>query len=124
MAGTTVAKLLDLGPIPVNICFSRGDTKRFTFTLSISGSPVDLTGASALLTVDTSPSPADAVNNLFVLTGVIAAPLSGVIEFQMSAVQADQTPSKYFFDVQLTDGSGDIQTIIKGDYIFAQDITK
>lgn len=107
-----------------NLCFNRGDTRPFQLTLQQGGSALDITGFTFLLTVDPSPTPADSVNNLFQLMGTIIDAVNGIVEFQMSTAQADQTPGVYFYDVQYTDGAGDIFTFLKGEWEVLQDITK
>lgn len=118
--------LLDICPVEINICISRGDTTPWTFTIK-TGSPaaaINITGFSFLLTVDPSDEPSGSGNNLFQLLGTITDAPNGVVEFEMSAVQADQTPNTYFHDLQETDAAGKLRTIAKGKFIFEQDITK
>lgn len=112
-------------PVVIELCRKRGDTFPDQFTLKdAAGVVIDITGFSFLLTVDPSPTPSDALGNLFQLTGTITDAANGVVEFAPSAVQSDQTPSTYFYDIQWTDGAGAIRTIIVGEYIITQDITK
>lgn len=117
--------LLNICPVDIDLCISRGDTTPWTFTVKDSaGVVIDITGFSYLMTVDPSDEPTDAVNNLFALTGTLTDPTNGVVQFELTALQADQTPSVYFFDLQQTDGTGKIRTIAKGEFEFKQDITK
>lgn len=116
---------LNICPVEINLCISRGDTAPWTFTIQDSaGAAIDITGNSYLLTVDPSDEPVDNTNNLFALTGTLTDPTNGVVQFEMSAVQADQTPQEYFFDLQQTDTAAKIRTIAKGVFEFKQDITK
>lgn len=116
---------LHLCPPSLDLCFSRGDTVPWTFTVKDNaGVPVDITGFSFLLTVDPSPEPTTSTNNLFQLTGTITNPTGGVVRFSMTALQADQAPNTYYYDLQMTDGAGKIRTISKGEFVFEQDITK
>ncbi len=117
--------LLNICPVAIDLCISRGDTTPWTFTiLNSAGAAINITGFSFLLTVDPSDEPTSSANNLFQLTGTITDAANGVVQFELSAVQADQTPSVYFFDLQQTDGAGKLRTIAKGEYEFKQDITK
>lgn len=103
----------------------RGDTTPDKWVITNEdGSPRDLTGCSAVLTVNSLKNPPTTATQLFTITGTITAPLTGVVQFFPSAPQADQTPGKYFFDVQLTDVDGLVSTIEKGVYRFLQDISK
>lgn len=116
---------LDLTAEVIDLSIHRGDTKPWRYTVKDSaGAAVDITGYTFLLTVDPSDEPANSDNNLFQLTGTIIDGPAGIVEFGMSAVQADQTPSVYYYDVQMTDGAAKLHTIIKGKFTFKQDITK
>jgi hypothetical protein len=110
----------------VDICRKRGDTFPFQLTIKDeNGVVIDITGDTFLLTVDPSPTPTGSGDNLFQLTGVLTDPVNGVVEFQPSAIQADQTPQTYYYDVQQTEAvSGDIRTILYGEWQVVQDITK
>lgn len=119
------ASNLDLCPIEVNLCFARGDTFPWTFTLKDSaGIAVDITGFGFKLTVDPSAEPSDNTANLFQLTGTVTNGPGGVVRFAMSAINSDQLPGVYFFDLEMTDGTAAIRTIAKGQFEFEQDITK
>lgn len=117
--------LLNICPQDIDICISRGDTVPWTFTIKDdAGTPVDITGFSFLLTVDPSDEPSGSGDNLFQLTGAIVDGPNGIVRFNMSALQADQTPDVYYFDLQMTDGTSAIRTVAKGQFEFHQDITK
>lgn len=116
--------LLNLCPAAVDLCFTRGDTVLWTFQVKSSGVAVNITGFSFRLTVDPNEDPTDALANLFVLTGTITDAPNGIVQFGMSTLQANQTPSDYFFDLEMTDGSGKIRTIAKGKFMIHQDISK
>ncbi|MGH3373623.1 MAG: hypothetical protein ACRDP6_02670 [Actinoallomurus sp.] len=116
---------LDLLPQAVDLSFTRGDTVRFTFSIKdSSGAAVDVTGASFLLTVDPSSTPADSANNLFQLSGSITDAPGGVVQFHMTSVQSDQDPGEYAYDLQMTDSLPSIRTIARGKFTFEQDVTK
>ena len=103
----------------------RGDTYGDEFAIKTELlAVVDITGYSFVLTVDPSKAPEDAANNLFTVVGAITDAPNGVVEFAPDAAQADQTPGKYYYDLQMTDTSGAIRTIDSGIYAFVQDISK
>ena len=102
----------------------RGDTKPISGTVNLNDLPLDVTGCTFILTADPSKTPADATNNLFSLTGTLDTPLTGKISFPITALQADQTPGTYHYDIQLIDAIGDKQTIALDKLVFKQDITK
>ena len=119
-----MAEFLDVCPIDVDLCFTRGDSVLWTFQIKSEGVPVNITGFSFLLTVDPSPEPTGSGTNLFQLTGSVITPLSGIVQFGMTPTQANQVPNEYYFDLQMTDGGGKIRTVAKGKFTIEQDITK
>ena len=103
----------------------RGDTYADQIVVVDStGVVVDITGYSFVLTVDPSNAPSSAANNLFSLTGGIIDAVNGVVEFAPTALQADQAPGRYWYDVQMTDVGAAIRTIVTGRYTIEQDISK
>lgn len=117
----------DVSQLPniVNLRRKRGDTFpwRMAFTNQTSGTPVDLTGTTVLFTLNELIDPTDTVLQKFQLTGaIIGAPTDGVVEFTMTATQADLVGT-FFYDVQRTVGL-DKRTLAEGSFEFTQDITK
>ncbi len=103
----------------------RGDTYAETITVTdTAGTAINITGYTFKLTVDPEKAPATAANNLFSITGTILSPTAGTVEFAPSALQADQAPGTYYFDIQMVDGAGRIRTIALDKYIVVQDISK
>lgn len=103
----------------------RGDTVPDKWIIEDeNGDPRDLTGCSAVLTVNRAKNPTSTATQLFQVNATIAAPTTGTVQFFLTALQADQAPGKYFYDVQLTDADGLVSTIEKGVYRFVQDISK
>lgn len=113
-------------PAEIDLCRARGDTFADEFEIkNPDGTPLDITGASFLQTVDPSPDPTDSLGNLFQLTGVIVGdPILGVVSFTPTAMDTDQDPDTYFYDIQMTSAGGGIRTIAKGEYVIGPDITK
>lgn len=104
--------------------YTRGDSIPINITVTSSGGgPVDITGATFLLTVDPSQTPTDAANNEFQSTGTIVEPLAGTVTFPISTTNSDLLGEKYY-DIQMTDSGGIKSTIGKGKITFVQDITK
>jgi len=111
-------------PTELDISRIRGDTFSFAVLIEDSdGDPINITGATFLLTVDPAADPADDTNNLFQLTGTIIDGPNGKVQFTLSSLEADQDPDTYYYDLQMTSGSA-IRTIMKGQWIVIQDITK
>ncbi len=103
----------------------RGDTYANIFAIKDSnGDPIDITGYSFKLTVNTLKEPDSDLTQLFQITGALVSPSLGTVKFAPNVTQADQDPGTYYFDIQMTDGTGAIQTVALGKYVFKQDITK
>lgn len=106
------------------ICWARGDSDARGFIVqTAAGVVVDITGFTFRLTVNTEKNPAPGTE-LFTVTGVITDAVNGKVGFAPSAVQTNQTPGTYFYDVEQTDASSLISTLIKGKCQIIQDISK
>lgn len=103
----------------------RGDTygNEFQVISETTGLAINISGYSFLMTVDPDDDPPGSGANVFQLTGTITDAANGLVEFAPNPTQADNLGS-FFYDVQMTDGSGRIRTILDGRYILVQDITK
>ncbi len=91
------------------------------------GLGIDLTGYSFILSIDSRKEPTDATTLLFAVVGVVDADQvanAGKVAFTPSIVNTSIDPGKYFYDVQMTDGSGHVRTIKKEKWNLLQDITK
>jgi hypothetical protein len=104
----------------------RGDTYAETIIVVTAGTttPIDVTGCTFLLTVDPAKAPADNTNNLFDIVGTILDAPAGEVEFAPSALDADQLPGTYYYDIQMTDGAGRVRTVALDKWVVTQDITK
>lgn len=102
----------------------RGDTVSDVFTITdSSGSPQDITGSTVKMTLDERKAPPDATTLVLELTGTLTNPSAGEVTFTWTALNADQEPGSYWFDIELTSGSV-VQTLVVGKYTFIQDISK
>lgn len=111
-------------PTACDITIIRGDTPPIAVNVTdTSGDAVDVTGATFLMTVDTSPEPANSDNNLFQVSGVITDAAAGAVLFALSAVNTAQPAGEYYYDIQMTQ-SGVIRTLLKGAFTVNTDITK
>lgn len=103
---------------------TRGDTYPFTVTfVDSAGAVLDLTGASFVLTVNAEEDPTATQLPEFSLVGVVAAPLTGVVQFTMSESDADRF-GLFYYDIQMTDVQGYVRTMMRGTFEMRQDITK
>ncbi len=103
----------------------RGDTyaDEFVFKSATTGLPLNVTGYTFYLTVNSDKTPVDTTNQKYQLTGTILDAANGRVEFAPSAVQADLV-GNYFYEVQMTDTNSRKRTILSDKYIYTQDITK
>jgi hypothetical protein len=103
----------------------RGDTyaDEFEIVSDTTGAVIDISAYTFKLTVDPSPEPTDATNNVFQLTGTITDGPAGLVAFSPDATQADNV-GEYYFDIELIDAAGKKRSVEKGAYTMTQDITK
>lgn len=89
--------------------------------------PVDITDYSILMTASSTEEPTGITTQLFQVVGSIESDqTTNTGEFSMTptTLQTDQTPGTHYYDIQLVDGSGDVQTPTKFELVVTQDITK
>lgn len=110
----------------VTITRKRGDTyaDEITVKSKATGLPINIAGYSFTMTLDPLKDPLTAANNLYSLVGTIIDAPAGRVEFAPSALQADQPPGIYYYDVQMIDGAGRKRTIALDKYKYEQDISK
>lgn len=107
------------------VCWARGDSDAKGFVVQDSdGDAVDITGFSFKLTVNSDRDPDDQTNEQFSVMGVIGDPAAGEVSFAPSTIDTDIEPGLYYYDIEQTDGSGRIKTLIKSKCRIHQDITK
>lgn len=109
-----------------DLTYKRGDSfpSLFQIVAADGVTPLDITGWSFTLTVDTQRNPPDASTNLFSVVGNITDAVNGRVQFAPSTTNTDQPPAKYWYDIQQIDGAGRRRTIVKARFIIEQDITK
>ncbi|MGB5811736.1 MAG: hypothetical protein WBG86_14460 [Polyangiales bacterium] len=122
--GSSMATVLDLCPIDLEVCVVRGDSTPFSFTLQTTAAvAIPITGWSFLLTVNRQEDPTDTADQLFQLTGLVTDGPNGV--FQFSPLTTTFTVvGEFFADIQATDASANVRTLGKGKFTIEQDITK
>lgn len=107
------------------ICWARGDSDAKGFIIQDSaGVVVDITGFTFKLTVNSEKDPTTTVNQQFTVVGAIVDAALGKVAFSPSITDTDIAPDTYFYDIEQTDGSGKISTVIIGKCVIVQDITK
>ena len=106
----------------------RGDSYPISILIKdkATSQPIDLTGYSFLMTCDELKDPPDTSTQLFQVDGVIPDQTTnpGEVIFTPSETDTAIEPGKYFYDIEMTDPSGNIRTIAKYKFTIIQDITK
>lgn len=107
------------------ITMYRGDSYAldFTITNSITSAAVDLTGKTFELTVNSEQAPTTNANQKFQVAGVIVTAADGTLTFTPSSSDTDLTPGRYYFDIQMTEGTT-VKTIHLSSFTIKQDINK
>jgi hypothetical protein len=105
----------------------RGDDKtlNLTFTNS-SGAAIDITGYSIFFTVknisDVTTDDSLAIISKTVTSHTDAA--AGLTSISLTNSDTNITINTYKYDIQSKDGSGNINTILTGNFIINNDVTK
>ncbi len=96
-----------------------GDSKLLNVTvLDQDGTVVDLTGASASMTIsETSKSAA-----LVTKAGSIDVPLQGQLSFDLAPADTDDLAGVYYYEMQVTDVSGRKSTVAFGYVTIRRDV--
>jgi hypothetical protein len=103
---------------------SRGDTYRIGLTFKESdGSLIDLSGGTITLTVNEENAPDDTANELFQSVGVDGDLTNGYAHFPLTADDADHL-GRFYYDIEFIDANGKKRTLLEGEYLVSQDITK
>lgn len=105
----------------------RGDDYPMEFTLFDDATPpvaINISGFAFQLVVDPSDCPVDSSGNVLDLTGVLSDAPNGVFQFNPTVLQMDITPDVYYYEIEMTDGAGNIRSIVKSKFIIEQDVVK
>ncbi len=107
------------------ICWARGDSSAKGFIVQTSAKvAINISGFSFKLTVNSEKDPLTISNQKFTIVGAITDAPNGKVAFSPTITDTDIEPGTYFYDIEQTDGSGAISTLIIGKCIIIQDITK
>lgn len=111
-----------------NITIKRGDSYPLTVWIKNSGTqePVDITGKTFLLTVNSDKNPIDTTTQIFQLTGVVDPDQvvnKGKVTFTPTILHT-ATVGKFYYDIQMTDGAYIYTITSTYSFEIVQDITK
>jgi len=103
-------------PTPGKLCpelsLVRGDTAILTFTITDGTSPINITGYTFRLMLRTAPDAASAISFTCVVTNGPSGIMTATLSSANSANLVKDTA--YYYDVEITDGSSNVTTIISG----------
>ena len=113
-----------------DLCWARGDNDPRTFTIRDSeGVVIDISTWTLSMAVNLDKDPADTVNEIFVVAGVLVdegsgAGVTGKVSFTPPANSLDavSAPGQAFYDVNRITPS--IKTLVKGKVTFIMDVDK
>jgi hypothetical protein len=100
-----------------------GDTKRIRVCVKGIVNVPDITGATFKFTVNQHPYPFGADAQVFQVVGDIIDGPNGIVEFPIKDGN-EFIIGFYYFDVEMVDPAGTVDTILFGWYHVKQDITK
>lgn len=117
-------------PAPPITAYPRGDTRTLNIQVNQSDgvTPFNLTGCTVYFTVNVSKTPADDGTDssaiLKTSTNSFVAPTTGLATITLTNTLTQPIPGgKYYYDVQLKDGSGNITSLGQSTFTVVDDIT-
>ena len=102
----------------------RGDDKTWTLAFTDStGTAIDITGYTIYFTVKINSNDID--DNAVITKDITSHtdPTEGETEIVLTNSDTDLPIKKYWYDIQMKDGSDKITTVLEGRFIVVQDIT-
>ena len=109
------------------ITWYRGDSYPILLTLKSDTVAINLTGYAFILTVDSIQNPPDDKTKKFSVVGVVDPDQTvntGKFTLKPTTTDTNIDSGTYYYDLQMTDPSGNIRTIAKDKWKMVQDITK
>jgi hypothetical protein len=101
----------------------RGDTKRIRVCVNSLVAAEDISGATFKFTVNRFPYPSGAGTQVFQVVGDVIDPANGIVEFPIEDGNED-IAGFYYFDIEMVDPAGTVDTILFGWYHVREDITR
>ena len=122
MATVVTALVLDLSPIPIDVCITRRDSFTYGVIFEDANGPIDFTGDSFLHTVN--PQDDGGGTDVFAIANNNTLDATGLVTFSPSIADLTENPGDFFHDMQWTRASnGDVRTMGKGKYTIGKDIS-
>ena len=98
----------------------RGDDRLVERTVTLSGVAQNISGWSAVLTIDARANPTDDTTEVEVVSGVVADASGGRFTFATDGT-AVATTGRFFYSIRITDAGGKTSTF-KGEWYVLENI--
>ena len=114
---------------PPIVAYPRGDTRTLSIQVNnADGTPFNLTGCTVYFTLNVSKTPADDGTDssaaLKASTSSFSTPTNGLATITLTnALTQPLVGSRYYYDIQLKDGSGNITSLGQSTFTVTDDIT-
>lgn len=116
-------QVINKQPVNTKLKIYAGDTFNDVWTLKLNGSPVDLTGATALMQFR---GDANATSILFEMktsdSTIVLGGAAGTITF--NKVIPSNLPELFYYDFQITYSGGVVETLIGGEVEYSMDVSR
>ena len=100
------------------------DTKIYNLTFKDSDEvAIDITGYTIFFTVKQDETDTDANAKISKTVTSHTSPTEGLSQVTLEPADTDLDVRKYYYDIQIKDGSGNITTVVKDTFEIVQDIT-
>lgn len=106
-----------------DISITRGDDFRAVVRLSSSGLPFDLTGYTAKAQIRPSTSGSAALTAEFDVT-IDSPETDGTITIELGHTATELLTGNGYWDLQITDGTGWVSTVVGGAVTLVPDVTR
>lgn len=101
-----------------------GDTEYVILNYLADGEPVDLTGATGLMQLRKKPTSATATLSLDATIEITEGKLTFKAEASQTELLTTNLSTTYYYDAQVTMGSGDVKTLVSGKIVVSLDISR
>lgn len=111
----------------MKITYIRGDTAVYQPTVvDAAGAPIDITGATVTMTVNTDKSPIDDSGAIIKIVQTSHTdPTNGITQLKITnAIGQNLVPGKYWYDIQVIDPEQDFFSRAKDLFIIESDISR
>lgn len=120
---TIIESTVESTPTDTDLTTVRGDTKKFSVYAKDSDSQAfDLTGYTMTFTAKSLTSLTDSEAEIQV-DATISSVSSGIGAFTLSPTNTAVAIASYFYDIQISDGSANVYTLVDGTFTVTQDVT-